>query len=106
MIRRKKILVAEELPEFAASIEAMPEDSKIFTDKSMEIADYIFKVMEVKGIYQKDLAMALGETENEIGKWLAGMHNFTLQTLSKIEVVLGENVIIMPVELKATGQAG
>jgi hypothetical protein len=50
--------------------------------------------------------MALGETENEIGKWLAGMHNFTLQTLSKIEVVLGENVIIMPVELKATGQAG
>ena len=96
MIKKKKILVAEELPEFEASIEAMTEDSKIFVDKSMEIADYIFRVMEVKGMKQKDLAVALGKTEAEISKWLAGMHNYTLRSLSKIEAALGEPIIYIP----------
>ena len=84
MVRKKKILIAEEIPDFEASIKAMPEDSKIFVDKSMEIADYIFRVMDTKGIKQE----ALGITEAEINKWLSGMHNHTLRSLSKIEAAL------------------
>jgi transcriptional regulator with XRE-family HTH domain len=93
MIKKKKMLIAEALPEFEASIEAMPEDSRIFVDKSMEIADYIFRIMEVKGMKQKDLATALGKTEAEISKWLAGMHNYTLRSLAKMEAALGETII-------------
>lgn len=101
MERKKKILIPEELPEFQASIEAMPEDSRIFVDKSMEIADYIFRVMEAKGMKQKDLAAALGKTEAEISKWLAGMHNYTLRSLSKIEAALEQTVICTPESNKA-----
>ena len=82
MSKKKKILVEEELPEFDASIKVMPEDSRIFVDKSMEIADYIFRVMEIKRMKQKDLALAMGTTEAEISKWLTGMHNYSLRTLS------------------------
>ena len=46
MIKNRKKLVAEEMPEFDAGIENMPEDSKIFVDKSLEIADFIFWIME------------------------------------------------------------
>ena len=101
MIKKKKILIVEELPEFEASIEAMPEDSRIFVDKSMEIADYIFRIMELKGMKQKDLAVALGKTEAEISKWLTGMHNYTLRSLSKIEAALHETIICTPENNKA-----
>jgi hypothetical protein len=49
MIRKKKLLIEETMPEFDAGIDAMPEDSKIFVDKSIEIAHFIFQVMEAKG---------------------------------------------------------
>jgi len=93
MIKKKKILIEEDLPEFEASIQAMPEDSRIFVDKSLEIADYIFRVMEAKNLKQKDLALAMGKTEAEISKWLAGMHNYTLRSLAKLEAALGETII-------------
>ena len=101
MIKKKKILMAEELPQFQASIDAMPEDSRIFIDKSLEIANYIFKVMEFKNMKQKDLALALGKTEAEISKWLAGMHNYTLRSLSKIEAALDVTIICTPENNKA-----
>lgn len=93
MIKNKKKLIPEDLPGFEASIEAIPDDSRIFVDKSMEIADYIFHIMQAKDMKQKDLALALGKTEAEISKWLAGMHNYTLRSLAKLEAALGETII-------------
>lgn len=101
MLKKKKILVEEELPEFEASIEVMPEDSRIFVDKSLEIADYIFRVMETKNMKQKDLALAMGKTEAEVSKWLAGMHNYTLRSLAKLEAALGETIVCTPESYKA-----
>lgn len=94
--RTKKVLAAEELPEFAASIENMPEESKIFVDKSVEIAHYIFQLMEQKGMKQKDLAAKLGKSEAEVSKWLAGMHNYTLRSIAKLEAALGAAIICTP----------
>jgi transcriptional regulator with XRE-family HTH domain len=96
MIKKKKILKAEALPEFKASINAMPEDSKIFVDKSLEIAHYIFKLMEQKGMKQKDLAVKMGKTEAELSKILAGMHNLTLRSVAKLEAALGATIICTP----------
>lgn len=96
MIKKKKILIAEDLPEFEASVNAMPEDSRIFVDKSLEIANYIFQVMKNKNMKQKDLADAMGKSEAEISKWLAGMHNYTLRSLSKLEAALGETIVCIP----------
>jgi transcriptional regulator with XRE-family HTH domain len=96
MIKKRKKLLAEEMPEFDAGIESMPEDSKIFVDKSLEIAEYISRLMELRGMKQKDLADKMGKSEAEISKLLAGMHNYTLRSIAKIEAALGITVICTP----------
>jgi len=93
---KKKVKMGEPIPEFQASIDAMPEDSRIFVDKSLEIADYIFHVMERRGMKQKELAEKMGKSEAEVSKLLAGMHNYTLRSLAKIEAALGTTIIYTP----------
>ncbi len=100
MIKKKKILVAEEMPEFDARIENMPVESKIFVDKSLEIANFIFEIMEQKGLKQKDLASKMGKTEAEISKLLGGMHNYTLRSIAKIEAALEVTIIFTPMSSK------
>lgn len=97
---KKKLLPEEFMPEFDAGITDMKEDSKIFVDKSLEIADYIFRIMEQRGLKQKDLAERMGKTEAEISKFLGGMHNYTLRSISKIEAALGMTVICTPLNRK------
>ena len=96
MNKKKKTLIAEEMPEFKASIDAMSADSKIFVDKSLEIAEYIFQVMEQKGLKQKDLAEKMGKTEAEVSKMLGGMHNLTLRSISKLEAALEATIVCTP----------
>ena len=33
------------------------------------------------------------ETSAEISKWMSGQHNFTIATIAKIEVALGEDIL-------------
>lgn len=96
MLRNKKQLREETMPEFDAGIEAMPEDSKIFVDKSLEIAEYIFRLMEEKGMRQKDLADKVNKSEAEVSKLLGGMHNYTLRSIAKLEAALGVTIISTP----------
>ena len=42
---------------------------------------------------QSDLAKAMNKRESEISKWLGGGHNFTIATIAKIEVALGEDIL-------------
>jgi len=93
---KKKVTRVEAIPEFMESIESMPADSKIFVDKSLEIADYIFLLMEHRGMKQKDLADKMGKSEAEVSKLLGGMHNYTLRSIAKIEAALGSTVICTP----------
>lgn len=93
---KKKISSSEKFPEFQESLDNMPIDSKIFVDKSLAIANYIQLVMQHQHIRQKDLAELMGKTEAEISKWLNGMHNYTLRSLSKIEAALGSEIICIP----------
>lgn len=93
---KKKVVKAEVIPGFEESIASMPEDSKIFVDKSLEIADFIFWIMEQKGMKQKDLAEKMGKSEAEVSKLLAGMHNYTLRSISKIEAALSATIICTP----------
>lgn len=93
---KKKIVKSVSIPEFRRSIAEMPEDSKIFVDKSLEIANHIFQVMRQKGFKQKDLAERMGKSEAEVSKLLAGMHNYTLRSIAKLEAALGSAVICTP----------
>lgn len=58
-------------------------------DLSFLIADRIHDILEEKGLKQKDLAKMLGKKESEISKWMRGTHNFTIETITSIESVLG-----------------
>jgi transcriptional regulator with XRE-family HTH domain len=93
---KKKVIKVEAIPEFEESIVSMPDDSRIFVDKSLEIADYIFLLMAHRGMKQKDLAEKMGKSEAEVSKLLAGMHNYTLRSIAKIEAALGSTVICTP----------
>lgn len=68
-------------------------DVDIFINKSFKIADRIHEILEKKEMDQKDLAKALGKTESEISKWMRGTHNFTIKTISKLENILGEQLV-------------
>lgn len=71
-----------------------PSDVKRQVDLSLQIADRIDAILRRKGLQQKDLADRLGKTESEISKWMRGTHNFTIQTISKIETALEEQLIV------------
>lgn len=62
-------------------------------DLSFQIVDRIHEILTEKGLKQKDLANMLGKKEAEISKWMRGTHNFTIDTLSSIENVLGEPIL-------------
>ncbi|MDE6716200.1 MAG: helix-turn-helix domain-containing protein [Muribaculaceae bacterium] len=60
---------------------------------SFMIVDKIHSILEEKGLKQKDLANLLGKKDSEISKWMRGTHNFTIETITSIENVLGQRII-------------
>jgi ribosome-binding protein aMBF1 (putative translation factor) len=59
----------------------------------MSIATQIADALKEKGMSQKDFAEQLREKPSEISKWLTGTHNFTIDTLTEIQFVLGIKLI-------------
>jgi transcriptional regulator with XRE-family HTH domain len=76
-----------------ASRKLITPEIKQSVDFSIDIADRIFDILEMKGMKQKDLANLLGKSEAEISKWLKGTHNFNIDTILKIQTKLGEEII-------------
>ena len=71
----------------------IPKDVDISVQQSFDIVDRIHEILVKQGKEQKDLARLLSKSESEISKWMTGTHNFTINTLAKIQAVLGESVI-------------
>lgn len=78
---------------FREELAKIPQDVRKQIDMSWAIADKIDALLRAKGMSQKEFAHLMGKTEPEVSRWLGGTHNFTLRTLAKISVVLGEDVI-------------
>lgn len=77
-----------------------PEYLKLQIDWSWDIAERISNILEQRNMSQRDLARLMGCTQNEVCRWCGGTHNFTLATLAKISVALGEDLISTKVETK------
>lgn len=69
------------------------EDLRIFAERSFDLIDRVYFLLEQKGWTQRDLADKMGKRESEISKLLSGVHNITLKTLAKLEAAFGEPVI-------------
>ena len=66
-----------------------------FRRLSFGIAERISEILKSKGLTQKDFARLLGKRESEISKWMTGRHNFTTQTIARIETALGDKVLMV-----------
>lgn len=77
----------------------IPEDVRIYVRKSMDILDHLHELMEQNDITQRQLAEKMGKKETEVSKWLNGVQNFTLKTLSKLEAALGAPIVEVPNKL-------
>lgn len=71
---------------------------------NMAIAMRVADILQKNGWTQKDLAKKMGKSESEISKWLSGSHNLTLRSISKMETVLGVDVLAVAQqeEIRAT----
>jgi ribosome-binding protein aMBF1 (putative translation factor) len=65
-------------------------------DKSAKISLKILRTLRGKSISQKDLAEKLNVSPQHVSKILKGEENFTLETIDKIEKVLGITLVEVP----------
>ena len=82
-------------PLFRQCLAAIPEEQRVEFELSFEIAERISEILKSKGLTQKDFARLLGKRESEISKWMTGRHNFTTQTIARIETALGDKVLMV-----------
>ena len=78
---------------FRDCLAAIPAEQKAEFDLSFGIAERLSEILKEKGLTQKDFANQLHKRESEISKWMTGRHNFTMQTIAKIEIALGCKLI-------------
>ena len=78
---------------FRQCLAAIPVEQKAEFELSYGIAERISEILKSKGLTQKEFAGQLNKRESEISKWLTGRHNFTMQTIAKIETALGCKLI-------------
>lgn len=70
-----------------------------YVEKNLAITEKVRLVLEQKGWKAQDLAKAMDKSPSEVSKWLTGMHNLTLKSITKMEIALGIDLInIEPVK--------
>lgn len=64
--------------------------------KSALVSLAIEQMLKEKGMSKQEFAERLGVTPPQVTKWLSGKENLCLRTISRMEEVLGEDVISVP----------
>lgn len=75
-------------------------ENKAWLKKSQAIALRILRHIRANSISQKDLAERLNVAPQQVNRWVKGSENFTLETISKIEIVLGIQLVDVSDTLK------
>lgn len=69
-----------------------PEIARL-VEKNLAIANKIQELLQERGLKPADLARLLNKSSSEISKWLTGTHTFTTKTITRVETVLGADII-------------
>ncbi|PQV50271.1 helix-turn-helix protein [Jejuia pallidilutea] len=64
-----------------------------FVERNLAITVKVCSVLKERGIKKKEFAAMLGKSPSEVSKWLSGLHNLTLKSITKMEEVLNINLI-------------
>ena len=78
---------------FNKALDLVQPETRAYVNLSIEIAARIDDLLQQKGWTGADLARAFDKSPSEISRWLSGTHNFTLETIARLESVLGEPVL-------------
>ncbi len=81
---------------FKRAKEQVSPEHKAFIKKNLDIIERVWELLDEKKWNQKILAQKLGKSESEVSKLLSGLHNFTLQTIVKLEEVLEDQIVATP----------
>ncbi len=75
---------------------SVPEETRLYVAKKMQISDRIEAILKSRKWKQVDLARKLGIKESRVSNILAANQNMTLKTITRIEAVLGQDLIQVP----------
>ncbi len=76
-----------------------PENRR-FVQKNVDVAQQVRAILKEKGMTQDDLARLLGKHPSEVSKLISGLHNLTLESITKMEEVLEADIILTPQRAK------
>ena len=63
------------------------------TERNLAISNKVQAILDQRGIKQKEFAEMLGKKPSEVSKWLTGLHNLTLKSITKMEFALDIDLI-------------
>lgn len=69
--------------------------------RNVAIGQQVRVLLKEKDWTQEKFAEELGKQPSEISRWLSGLHNLTLESISKMEEVLGSELLVTPLQAKA-----
>ena len=95
MINKAQSYNSPILTKLAVSVPLKTIDS---VSKQMALAVRIDEAIKAKGWSKKEFAHQMGKKPPEISRWLSGCHNFTTDTLWKIEEVLDIKLIMVQLQ--------
>ncbi|MEN3322233.1 helix-turn-helix transcriptional regulator [Mariniflexile soesokkakense] len=64
-----------------------------FIERNLAITEKVCNVLKERNIKKTEFANMLGKSPSEVTKWLSGLHNLTLKSITKMEEALGINLI-------------
>lgn len=79
---------------YLIALKEIPKNIQQDVIGSINLANEIHLVLTSQGKTAADLARLLKKSESEISRWLTGTHNFTKNTISKIENALGVELLV------------
>jgi ribosome-binding protein aMBF1 (putative translation factor) len=92
LLKKLESVTAAESSNWKERAARKAENSKAL-EKSRIIAINILAQLRKRGMSQKDLAEKLQVTPQTVNSWVKGNSNFTIETIVKIEGVLGVELI-------------
>lgn len=93
MLAEKGLIVRKKLSESKPSPVIAKEPEQI--NKPLLIANRIRSILQQKGLTQRAFSALANQAESVVSKWLTGDQNFTIGTITEIETVLGEQIILV-----------
>lgn len=77
---------------------SVSKETKKYVEKNLDISEEVRLILSKHRSIktQKQLAEALGKKQSEISRWLSGLSNISLESITKMEAVLGEDIIVTP----------